>query len=166
MATTHFQSTPVQTVGDLPIVGSIAPDFTLVKQDLSELKLSDLQGKRVVLNIFPSIDTPVCSASVRRFNKDVSSLDNTVVVCVSEDLPFAAARFCAANDIKNVITASAFRSDFGVKYGVQMADGPLKGLLARAVIILDTDGRVLGTSLCDEITEEPDYDYIARVLKM
>ncbi len=162
---THFQGTEINCVGELPVTGSTAPEFTLAGQDLAEIKLSDYAGKNVVLNIFPSLDTPVCAASVRHFNVEASRLPDTVVLCVSEDLPFAATRFCEANGIKNVVTASAYRSDFGKTYGVEMSDGPLKGLLARSLVIVGKDGRVLGSSLCDEITNEPDYDLAFRLIK-
>lgn len=165
METVLLNGAPVKLYGELPPAGAEAPAFTLVGKDLSEIKLEDFKGKRVVLNIFPSIDTDVCAASVRRFNKDASSLPNTVVLCISEDLPFAAGRFCAANDIENVFTASGFRSDFGKVYGVEIADGPLRGLYARALVIIDEDGKVIGTNLCREITEEPDYKFAEDLLK-
>lgn len=165
METVFLQGSPMHTSGELPKVGTDAPYFALVGKDLSELNLHDFKGKRVVLNIFPSVDTDVCAASVRRFNKDASSLPNTVVLCVSEDLPFAGARFCAANDIENVYTASGFRSDFGKEYGVELVDGPLRGLYARALVVIDENGKVLGTSLCQEITEEPDYKFAEELLK-
>lgn len=150
--------------GELPEIGQTAPNFALVGKDLTELSLHDYQGKRLVLNIFPSLDTDVCAASVRRFNKEASEYDNTVVLCVSMDLPFAAARFCTVNGIDNVHTASAFRSDFGRAYGIELADGPLRGLLARMVMVIDTDGSVRGLSLCEEITEEPDYAFVKKLL--
>ncbi len=156
---------PVTTWGNLPEAGTEAPAFALTAQDLSEISLHDLRGKRVVLNIFPSIDTDVCAASVRRFNKEVAEMPDTVVLCVSEDLPFAGGRFCAANGIENVRTASGFRSDFGRTYGVEITDGPLRGLYCRALVVLDAEGKVIGTSLCDEITEEPDYDFAKSLLK-
>lgn len=165
MATVYLNSTPMNTVGNLPVAGSMAPAFTLTGADLSNINLNDFQGKRLVLNIFPSLDTDVCAASVRRFNQDIASLKDTVVLCVSKDLPFAAARFCTANGIENVKTASAFRSDFGEKYGVELADGPLAGLLARALVVIDSDGRVLGSSLNQEITQEPDYDFVKKLLE-
>ncbi|MDE5880619.1 MAG: thiol peroxidase [Muribaculaceae bacterium] len=165
METVFLQGSPMHTSGELPKVGTDAPYFALVGKDLSELNLHDFKGKRVVLNIFPSVDTDVCAASVRRFNKDAASLPNTVVLCVSEDLPFAGARFCAANDIENVYTASGFRSDFGKEYGVELVDGPLRGLYARALVVIDENGKVLGTSLCQEITEEPDYKFAEELLK-
>lgn len=165
MATVKFQGMPMETVGSLPQAGSQAPGFILTAKDLSDISLGDYKGKNVILNIFPSIDTDVCAASVRRFNVDASKLPDTVVLCVSEDLPFAAARFCAAEGIDNVYTASGFRSDFGKEYGVQIADGPLRGLYARALVVIGKNGEVLGTSLCDEITEEPDYAFAEKLVK-
>lgn len=163
--TVLFQGNPMHIAGNLPEVGTDAPLFALVGKDLSELNLHDFKGKRVVLNVFPSVDTDVCAASVRRFNKDVANFDNTVVLCVSMDLPFAAGRFCAANGIDNVLTASAFRSDFGQTYGFELVDGPLRGLFARGVVVIDENGKVIGTSLCEELTEEPDYEFVANLLK-
>ncbi|MBD5284323.1 MAG: thiol peroxidase [Bacteroides sp.] len=165
MATVKLQGNPFNTVGELPAVGSEAPNFALTAQDLSDVALHDLRGKRVVLNVFPSVDTDVCAASVRRFNKMAAEMPNTVVLCVSMDLPFAAARFCAANDIENVKTVSGFRSDFGRTYGIELAEGPLRGLYARGLVVLDENGKVIGTSLCDEITNEPDYDFALNLLK-
>ncbi len=160
-----FNGTPVTLAGKLPEVGSDAPAFTLTGQDLSDITLEGLRGKRVVLNIFPSLDTDVCAASVRRFNKEASEMENTVVLCVSEDLPFAAARFCTVNGIENVKTASGFRSDFGKTYGIEITDGPLRGLYARGLVIIDENGKVIGTSLCKDIVEEPDYEYAKTLLK-
>lgn len=165
MATVKLQGHPFSTTGNLPEAGTEAPDFTLAAADLSDITKESLQGKRVVLNIFPSVDTAVCAASVRRFNKEANELPNTVVLCVSMDLPFAGARFCAAEGLENVKTASGFRSDFGKKYGVEIADGPMRGLYARALVILDEKGRVMGTSLCEEITDEPDYEFAKDLLK-
>lgn len=165
METVFFNGSPMHLFGELPKAGTDAPNFALVGKDLTEINLHDYKGKRIVLNIFPSIDTDVCAASVRRFNKDASGLPNTVVLCVSEDLPFAAGRFCAANGIDNVYTASGFRSDFGKNYGVEIVDGPLRGLYARALVVIDENGKVLGTSLCKEITEEPDYKFAEALLK-
>ncbi|HQF54313.1 MAG TPA: thiol peroxidase [Fibrobacteria bacterium] len=159
MATTALRGTPVQTSGDLPKVGSTAPGFELVKQDLASVKLSDLAGKKVVLNIFPSIDTPTCAASVRKFNEKAASKANTVVLCVSKDLPFASKRFCGAEGIENVVTASGFRDTaFEQAYGIQIADSALKGLMARSVVVLDESGKVVHTQLVSEIADEPDYD--------
>jgi thiol peroxidase len=158
MATTALGGNPVHTVGDLPSVGAPSPSFTLTKGDLSDVTPADLAGKRVVLNIFPSIDTPTCATSVRKFNEIAAGLDNTVVLCVSADLPFAQGRFCGAEGITNVVTASTFRSDFGTAYGLTMADGRLAGLLARSVVVLDEHGTVVYNQLVPEIAQEPDYD--------
>lgn len=165
MATTKFIDTPVHTVGELPAVGSMAPDFSLVAPDLTEVRLHDYAGKRVVLNIFPSLDTPVCAASVRKFNVEASRLPDTEVICVSNDLPFADARFCTVNNIDHVKALSAFRSSFGKDYGVTITDGPLAGLLARALVVIDKDGRILATSLNAQIAEEPDYELVFKTLK-
>ncbi len=165
METVTFKGTPVTLAGTLPSKGSHAPAFTLSAQDLSDITLEGLRGKRVVLNIFPSLDTDVCAASVRRFNQEASGLKNTVVLCISKDLPFAAARFCTINGIKDVFTASGFRSDFGEKYGIEIIDGPLRGLYARALVVIDEEGKIMGTSLCKEITEEPDYEFAKSLLK-
>ncbi len=159
MATITFKGDKVNTNGELPQKGASAPDFTLVKSDLSEVSLSDFKGKNVILNIFPSLDTGVCAASVRRFNKEATALDNTVVLGISADLPFAAGRFCSAEGIENVISLSNFRDqDFGKNYGLLMTDGPLKGLLARAVVVIDKDGKVIHNELVPEIAQEPDYN--------
>ncbi|QQS01029.1 MAG: thiol peroxidase [Austwickia sp.] len=165
MATTAFKGSPVQTSGDLPAAGSDAPDFTLTGTDLSDVTGAGHKGKRVVLNIFPSVDTGVCAASVRKFNELAASMDNTAVVCVSADLPFALGRFCGAEGIENVTAASSFRSDFGSTYGVTMTDGPLKGLLARSVVVVNESGDVVYTELVPEITQEPNYDAAVAALK-
>ncbi|MFX0539525.1 thiol peroxidase [Ornithinimicrobium sp. Y1847] len=166
MATITFKGNPLQTVGELPTVDSTAPAFTLVGTDMAEVASSDdgLSGKRLVLNIFPSLDTGTCAASVRTFNKLAAGLDNTRVLCISQDLPFAQARFCGAEGIDNVTAASAFRSTFGEDFGVKIADGRMAGLLARAVVVLDEDGKVVYTQLVDEVTEEPDYDSAVAAL--
>ncbi len=158
MATTAFKGNPVQTTGELPATGSAAPAIDLVGADMSEVTSDSLSGRRVVLNIFPSVDTGVCATSVRKFNELAAGLDNTTVVCASKDLPFALSRFCGAEGIDNVTAASAFRSSFGEDYGVTMTDGPLQGLLARSVVVLDSDGSVAYTELVPEIGQEPDYD--------
>lgn len=163
--TVKLKGNPIHIYGNLPEVGTEAPAFTVVGKDLSEISLSDFKGKRVVLNVFPSVDTDVCAMSVRRFNKEATGYDNTVVLCISKDLPFAMGRFCSANDIENVYVGSAFRSDFGKVYGFEMVDGPLRGLLARGLVIIDENGKVIGTSLCDEITEEPDYEFAKKLLE-
>jgi thiol peroxidase len=153
------------TNGSLPEVGTVAPDFKGVKTDLSELSLNDLKGKKVVLNVFPSLDTSVCAASVRRFNKEVASLSNTVVLAVSKDLPFAHGRFCTTEGIENVVALSAFRcSCFEDKYGMLLIDGPLKGLLARGVIVIDEAGKVVYEELVPEITTEPNYEAVLASL--
>ncbi len=158
MARITFKGSPVNTIGELPAKGNAAPDFTLVKQDLSDTSLSDYNGQKLVLNIFPSIDTGVCAASVRAFNEKAASLENTTVLCVSMDLPFALGRFCGAEGIENAVTASAFRSNFGDHYGVTIADGPLAGLLSRAVVVLDESGSVIYTEQVPEIAQEPEYE--------
>lgn len=164
MATTALKGTPVNTNADLPAVGSTAPAFTLSNVDLSDLTTASLAGKRVILNVFPSVDTPTCAQSVRTFNEDASQLDNTAVVCVSQDLPFAMARFCGAEGLNNVVSASAFRSTFAEDFGVKLLDSKLAGLTARAIVVLDTDGKVLHTELVPEIANEPDYAAAKAVL--
>lgn len=165
METVYFKGTACHTCGTLPQVGEKAPCYSLVKSDLTEVKCSDFNGRRVVFNIFPSLDTSVCAMTVRRFNEMAAKMDNTTVVCISMDLPFASARFCAAEGIENVVVASAFRSPmFARKFGVQLVDGPLAGLLARSVIVMDENRRVVYTQLVNEITEEPDYDEVLNAL--
>ena len=159
MATVTFKGDlKVNVAGNLPAAGSTAPAFTVVKSDLSEISLQDLSGKTVILNIFPSLDTGVCAASVRRFNKEAAALGNIAILAVSADLPFAAGRFCAVEGIDKVSTGSVFRNpEFAKNYGVLMTDGPLKGLLARSVVVIDPKGKVVYTELVDEITNEPNY---------
>jgi thiol peroxidase len=157
MATTNFKGNPVHTVGELPAVGSTVPSITLTGNDLGDVTSDALAGKKVIYNIFPSVDTGVCAASVRTFNKEAAGLDDTTVVCVSKDLPFAQGRFCGAEGINNVTVASAFRSSFGEDFGVTQADGPMAGLLARSVVVADASGKVVYTELVPEITTEPDY---------
>jgi thiol peroxidase len=164
MATTLLGENPVHTVGELPARGSHAPAYTLTGADLRDFTSETQAGSRVVLNMFPSIDTGVCAASVRRFNELAAGLDNTVVVCASADLPFALRRFCGAEVIENVTVGSSFRSSFGTDYGVTMVDGGMRGLLARSVVVLDTDGTVLHTELVDAIGHEPDYDAAVAAL--
>ncbi len=159
MAKITLKGTPIDTVGDLPKIGEKAPGFTLTKRDLSETSLEDYKGKRIVLNIFPSIDTQVCATSVRRFNMEASKLENSVVLCVSADLPFAHERFCGAEGIEDVLSLSCFRSEgFGKDYGVKITSGPLTGLLSRAVVIIDESGTVTYTEQVPEITQEPNYE--------
>lgn len=161
-----FQGTPVTLSGELPKVGEKAPKFGGVKGDLSVLHLPDLLGKRVVLNIFPSLDTPVCAASVRRFNKEAAALPNTVVLCVSKDLPFAQSRFCTTEGLNNVVPVSTFRCTcFDENYGLVITDGPLKGLLARAVVVVNEEGVITYEELVPEITNEPNYEAALAALK-
>lgn len=166
MATVTFKGNPVHTAGALPNVGSEAPDFKLTAGDLSEKSLKDFAGKKVVLNIFPSVDTGTCAASVRTFNKDASNLENTVVICVSRDLPFAQSRFCAAEGLTNVITLSEYKdSNFSDAYGVKFVDGPLTGLLSRAVVTIDEQGKVLYEEQVAETANEPNYEAALDSLK-
>lgn len=166
METVFFKGQVCHTCGTVPGIGETAPCFHLAGPDLSQVLCSDFSGKRVVLNVFPSLDTPVCAASVRRFNVEAAKLDDVAVVCVSMDLPFAMGRFCTVENIKNVVFGSAFRSPlFGQKYGLQIVDGPLAGLLTRAVIILDENRRVIFRDVVEEITNEPDYEAALKVLR-
>lgn len=153
-----FKGSAVSSHGELPDVGTKAPGFKLVGTDLQPVKLADFAGRKVVLNIFPSLDTGVCATSVRTFNEKAAGLENTTILCVSRDLPFAQARFCGAEGIENVVTASDFRTTMGEDYGVTMTDGPLEGLLSRSVVVLDENGTVVYTQQVPEITTEPDYD--------
>ena len=165
MAQTRFHGDPVTLVGELPRIGTAAPGFKLVGADLGSYNLNEAKGKWVVLNIFPSIDTGVCAASVRRFNEEAAALDNALVLCISADLPFAHGRFCGAEGLERVKTLSTFRaSDFGEKYGVAIADSPLAGLLARAVVVVDPEGVVRYLELVSEITQEPDYASASQAL--
>ena len=166
MSSVTLKGNPVRVGGNLPAVGDLAPAFRLVGVDLSDRALADFAGKRKVLNIFPSVDTGVCAASVRHFNKDATSLENTAVLCISADLPFAQARFCGAEGIENVTMLSTMRGrEFLRDYGVALDDGPLAGVAARAVVVLDAQDKVLHVQLVPEITEEPDYDAALAVLR-
>ena len=158
MANIKFKGNPAHTSGELPKVGASAPNFKLVKNDLSEASLENFAGKNKILNIFPSIDTGVCAASVRKFNVEASKLNNTVVLNVSMDLPFAQKRFCGAEGITGVETLSAFRSTFGKDYGLMMTDSPLAGLCSRAVVVISADNKVLYTEQVADITSEPNYE--------
>ncbi|HEX2935312.1 MAG TPA: thiol peroxidase [Bacteroidales bacterium] len=159
MATITFKGNAINTAGKLPEVGSKAPDFKLVKSDLSEASLSDYKGKKVILNIFPSLDTSVCAASVRKFNAEAEKQPNTVVLCISRDLPFAHTRFCSVEGLKNVVSLSEFRDDsFSKAYGVRITDGPLVGLHSRAIVVVDENGTVKYTEQVPEIAQEPDYE--------
>ena len=160
MAKITLGGNETNTVGDLPAVGSDAPDFLLVKRDMNEVSLASYHGQKVILNIYPSIDTGVCAASTKRFNEEASKLDNTRIVCVSKDLPFALNRYCEAEGIQNLDNATNFRDggDFGRNYGVEIADGAFKGLNARAIVVIDEEGKVKYTELVPEIGKEPDYE--------
>ncbi len=165
MATITLKGNTIHTLGELPKIGSQAPDFTLVKNDLSKASLSDFKGNKVILNIFPSIDTATCAASVRQFNQEAAELGNTKVLCISRDLPFAQARFCGAEGIENVINLSDFATgDFGKNYGLQITDGPLANLHSRAVVVLDETGKVIYNEQVPEIVEEPNYKMALEAL--
>ncbi len=158
MAQVTLKGNPINTVGDLPGVGTQAPDFKLTAGDLSDVTLENYAGKKLVLNIFPSLDTDVCAASVRRFNEEAGGLENTEVLCISKDLPFAQSRFCGAEGLDNVTTLSCFRyRTFGDNYGVRIIDGPIAGLMARAIVVIDEGGKVLYREQVPEIAQEPDY---------
>ncbi|CBW73883.1 thiol peroxidase [Mycetohabitans rhizoxinica] len=157
---------PIEVAGTLPAVGQKAAPFSLVGKDLADVKLNDFAGKRKVLNIVPSLDTPTCATSTRKFNEAASKLENTVVIVISADLPFAATRFCTTEGIENVITASTFRNrEFAGQYGVEIKTGPLAGLTARAVVVLDGDDKVLHVERVSEIKNEPHYDAALAALK-
>lgn len=159
MAQITLKGNPINTIGELPAIGSQAPNFTLIKHDLSPVSLEDLKGKKVVLNIFPSVDTGTCATSVRQFNQVAGELDNTIVVCVSKDLPFAFKRFCGAEGIENVITGSDFREgSFGESYQLTFKDGPLTGLLSRSIVVINEEGKIVHTQQVSETVDEPDYE--------
>lgn len=165
MASITLGGNPIHTNGELPKVGSKAADFNLVKTDLGTATLTDFAGSRVVLNVFPSIDTGTCATSVRKFNEKASTLENTKVLCISRDLPFAQKRFCGAEGLENVINLSDFREgSFGKNYGLEITDGPLAGLHSRVVIVLDENGTILHTEQVNEIADEPNYDAALAVL--
>jgi thiol peroxidase len=165
MAKVTLKGNPVNTVGDLPSKGTVAPDFELVKSDLGTLKLSDLRGKKVVLNISPSLDTSVCATAVRKFNQLAAGKSNVVVLAITRDLPFAHNRFCTTEGITNVVTLSGFRNnEFGKSYGIEITDGSFLGLYARSIVIVDETGKILYTQLVPEIATEPDYEAALAVL--
>lgn len=165
MATITLKGNPIKTSGDLPVVGETAPNFVLTKGNLTDVTLKDFEGKRKLLNIVPSLDTGVCAASARRFNQEATNVQDTVVLTISDDLPFAQKRFCEAEGIQNVMMLSELRSrDFGVDYGVRITDGPLAGLLSRAVVVLDKENRVLYTEQVPEIAQEPNYEAALKAL--
>ena len=166
MANITLKGNPIHTKGNLPSVGSKAPDFKLTNGELGERTMGDYKGKRVVMNVFPSVDTGTCAASVRKFNEEASQLDNTVVLCISRDLPFAMNRFCAAEGLKNVETLSEFRDqNFSDSYQLQITDGPLQGLLSRAVVVVNEEGNVVYTEQVPEIVDEPNYANALASLK-
>lgn len=166
MAKITLGGNPIETIGDLPKTGETVSDFSLVREDLSELKLADLKGKKAILNIFPSVDTGTCAMSTRKFNAEASELHNTVVVCISRDLPFAFKRFCGAEGIDKVMTASDFRTgQFGKEFGLEMISGGLKGLHSRCIIVLDENGKVLYTEQVPEIADEPNYEKALAAVK-
>ena len=159
MATITLEGNEIHTVGELPAIGSDAPAFTLTNNDMGETSLADFAGKRVILNIFVAIDTGICAESTRRFNTAAGSLENTVVLCISADLPPTLSRFCGAENLNNVTTLSTFRNpEFGNDYGLTVADGPLRGLNSRSIVIIDENGKVIHTEQVPEIAQEPDYD--------
>lgn len=164
MARVTFKGNPVNTSGELPAVGSAAPNFSLVGGDLGEKSLDDFTGKKKVLTINPSFDTGVCQATARKFNQSLAGRGDVVVLAISRDLPFAQKRFCESEGLSQVIPLSAFRSSFGTDYGVELVDGPLRGLTARAVVVLDEKNRVLASQLVPEIANEPDYGAVAAAL--
>lgn len=166
MANITLQGNAINTIGELPAVGSNLKDFELVKNDLSKVSLKDFSGSRLVLNIFPSLDTGTCAASVRNFNKAAADLQNTKVLCISRDLPFAQGRFCGAEGIDNAITLSDFNTGkFGKDYGLEIANGPLQGVHSRVVIVADENGKILYTEQVPEIVNEPNYDAALSALK-
>lgn len=166
MSEVKLKGNPIKTNGELPKKGEKAPDFKLTKSDLSHAELNDYKGKRILMNIFPSVDTGVCAQSVREFNKKASAIENTTVLCISKDLPFAFKRFCAAEGIENVESLSDFADgNFGKNYGVEMVDGPMANLLSRAVVVIDEEGKVIYNEQVTEITDGPDYDAAMAVLK-
>lgn len=159
MATITLKGNKIQTLGSLPAIGASAADFKLVKTDLSTASLADFKGRKIIMNIFPSIDTATCAASVRAFNQKAAQAKNTQVLCISRDLPFAQARFCGAEGIDNVITLSDFNTGaFGKDYGLEITEGPLTGLHSRAIVVIDENAKVVYTEQVNEITQEPDYD--------
>lgn len=166
MATTMLKGNVVNLAGDFIGVGEMAPEFSLVRGNLGSMGLGELRGKNVILNVFPSLDTAVCASSVRKFNKIASEMENTVVLCISKDLPFAQTRFCTTEGLENVVPLSDFRFDssFGRDYGLLMVDGPLKGLLARSIVVVSPEGKVVYTELVPEIAQEPDYEAALDVL--
>jgi thiol peroxidase len=165
MTAITFLGKPIKTVGRLPKLSELAPAFTLTKTDLSEISLMDLKGKKAVLSIFPSLDTPTCAIAMRKFNEAAQKLPEVTVLCISADLPFAHQRFCAAENLSSVVTVSTFRHpEFGKRYGVTIAEGPLAGLLSRAVLVLDKKGKIIHAQQVAELSHEPNYETVLAVL--
>lgn len=160
MAVITLRGKPITTTGELPAVGTKAPHFTLVDSKLNDVTLEQFKGQKIVLNIFPSIDTPVCAMSTRNFNERSNQFENTKVLCISLDLPFAQSRFCELEKLHNVVTASSFRSNFGENYGVEIKDGGMRGLLSRAIVVIDESGVITYTQQVNELSEHPDYDAV------
>ncbi|MDG1803845.1 thiol peroxidase [Flavicella sp.] len=165
MATITLKGNPFQTIGELPSVGSKATDFSLRTVELNNISLADFAGSKVILNIFPSVDTGTCATSVRTFNKTASELENTKVICISRDLPFAFARFCGAEGIENVVSASDISGDFAADYGLKITEGPLEGLCSRSIVVLDENGSVVYTEQVPETVDEPNYEAAINALK-
>jgi thiol peroxidase len=165
MATITFQNNPIQTCGELPAIGEDAPNFSLTNIELNDVTLDTYAGKRKILSIVPSLDTPTCAASARKFNQKAANLDNTVVLCVSADLPFAQCRFCEIEGLQDIVVLSSFRSSFAIDYGVQIIDSALAGLTARAIVIIDEQNKILYTQLVSELAHEPDYEAVFTALK-
>jgi thiol peroxidase len=165
MATITFQTNPVQTCGELPVIGSFAPDFSLANNELENVTLENYAGKCKILNIVPSLDTPTCAASARKFNQKASNLENTVVLIISADLPFAQCRFCEIEGLHDVIALSSFRSTFATDYSVKILDTSLAGLTARAIIVIDAENKIRYTQLVSELAHEPDYESVFTALK-
>ena len=165
MAQITFKGNPIHTSGELPKIGATALDFRLTRTDLADISLADFRGKRIIMNIFPSLDTPVCATSVRKFNEEAGKLENAVVLCISRDLPFAHKRFCTAEGLANVVSASEYKDfSFSDRYGLRIVDGPLEGLFSRAIVVLDAAGKVLYTEQVPEIAQEPDYAAALKAL--
>ncbi len=165
MANITLKGNAIHTIGELPAVGTVAPEFALTNTDLGTTTLADYKGKKVILNIFPSLDTSVCAASVRRFNQEVAKLENTVVLCISRDLPFAHGRFCTTEGIDGVVSLSEMKDfEFGKTYGATIIDGPLESMLSRCVVIVDEEGKVIYTEQVPEITQDPDFEKALAVL--
>lgn len=165
MSIVKLKGATAHTSGELPKVGTKAPDFKVVNSSLEEVDLSNFKGNRIVLNIFPSVDTGVCATSVREFNKRVANMKNTKVLCISKDLPFALSRFCSAEGLENVVALSDFRGDFSSKYKVEMSDTPMRGLLSRCVVVLDQELNVIYTEQVPEIGQEPNYQEVEKILR-